>query len=372
MKKVVTINLNGNAYVLEDDGYEALRAYLDEAGSRLAGNPDRDEIVSDLEQAIADKCRRCLGSHKSVVTGEDIARILTEMGPVNAADDDAAGADSRRGESTARSREAPRRLYQVREGAMISGVCNGLAAYFNMDVTLVRIIFVVLGILTSGGWILAYILMMFVIPYAKTSEERAAARGQPFNAQELVDRAKQQYAEFRENSSRWHERWRRDRQLRREQRAAAAASAERSHWQDPKVRDDVGYATRLLAGFMVPVFTILSAVLFVVVILAILSLVVTGGVFYWTLPGDIPLWVAILIVAIVYQAVHAPLRAASRASYETSAGPRYGWLAAADAIMWLGFAALFFWLAYMFVPEVRYLFDSLPSEWKHFAVTWNW
>ena len=47
MQKVITINLNGNAYQLDETGYEALRAYLDQAGARLAGNPDgRDRARS--------------------------------------------------------------------------------------------------------------------------------------------------------------------------------------------------------------------------------------------------------------------------------------------------------------------------------------
>ena len=80
---------------------------------------------------------------------------------------------------------------------MISGVCKGIAAYFNVDVAIVRLIFVALAILTWGAWILAYIVMMFVIPYASTSEERAAAHGQPFDAQHLIEEAKKQYASFK-------------------------------------------------------------------------------------------------------------------------------------------------------------------------------
>jgi hypothetical protein len=40
MQKVITINLNGNAYQLDETGYEALRAYLDHAEAQLANNPD--------------------------------------------------------------------------------------------------------------------------------------------------------------------------------------------------------------------------------------------------------------------------------------------------------------------------------------------
>ncbi len=83
MKQVVTINLGGNAYQLDEDGYEALAVYLDDARARLAGNPDIEEIMSDLELAIADKAGRFLGRGKSVVTGAEVDRIIEEMGPVD-------------------------------------------------------------------------------------------------------------------------------------------------------------------------------------------------------------------------------------------------------------------------------------------------
>ena len=53
MNKVITINLHGNAYQLEEAGYDSLRAYLDDAARQLEGNPDKDEIIADIEQAIA-------------------------------------------------------------------------------------------------------------------------------------------------------------------------------------------------------------------------------------------------------------------------------------------------------------------------------
>ena len=42
MNKVITINLGGNAYQLEEGGFDALRAYLETAAARLKDNPDRD------------------------------------------------------------------------------------------------------------------------------------------------------------------------------------------------------------------------------------------------------------------------------------------------------------------------------------------
>ena len=94
MRKVTTINLNHNAYQIDEDGYESLRAYLDNAARALATNPDRDEILADLEQAIADKCRLVLGPHKTVVSAAEIERILKEMGPVTGGTEEAAAAGS--------------------------------------------------------------------------------------------------------------------------------------------------------------------------------------------------------------------------------------------------------------------------------------
>src|ERR1700742_2091355 len=87
MRKVTTINLNNNAYQVDEEGYEALRRYLEDAEHALAGNPDRGEIMADLEQAIADKCRDALGPYKTVVSAAEIEQIIQQMGPVAATGD---------------------------------------------------------------------------------------------------------------------------------------------------------------------------------------------------------------------------------------------------------------------------------------------
>ena len=81
MNKVITINLNGNAYQLEDRGYDALRAYLDNAARRLEGNPDKDEIVADIEQAIADKFRALLSATKTVAVSYTHLDVYKRQAP---------------------------------------------------------------------------------------------------------------------------------------------------------------------------------------------------------------------------------------------------------------------------------------------------
>ncbi|HWW19467.1 MAG TPA: hypothetical protein VNZ06_01565, partial [Steroidobacteraceae bacterium] len=128
MRKVITISLNGNAFQLEDDAYAALAAYLEEAARALAANPDRAEIISDLEQAIADKCATCLSPHKSVVTRDEIQRVIAEMGTVDADPAPRAGGSANAGAGQTHNpgadfgahgagepKGAPRRLYQISE-----------------------------------------------------------------------------------------------------------------------------------------------------------------------------------------------------------------------------------------------------------------
>lgn len=190
MNKVVTVNLNGNAYQVEEAAYEALQAYLDLARTKLAGNVDCAEIVSDLEQAIADKCDTFLGANHNVVSAAEMAQILKEMGPVEASPEpEGAGPAPGTAPSGSATAAPTRRLYRLPEQGMFGGVCAGLGAYFNIDVVWVRLIFVALVFFT-GVWLAVWLVMLFVMPRATTPEEVALAHGAPFNAQDVINRAK--------------------------------------------------------------------------------------------------------------------------------------------------------------------------------------
>ncbi len=56
-----------------------------------------------------------------------------------------------------------KRLYKSSDDKMLCGVCGGIARYFNIDSTLVRLIFAILGI-TGGSGVLAYIIAVIIIP----------------------------------------------------------------------------------------------------------------------------------------------------------------------------------------------------------------
>jgi phage shock protein PspC (stress-responsive transcriptional regulator) len=357
MQKVITINLNGNAYQIEEAGYGALVGYLDGAQRQLRDNPDRMEIIADLEQAIADKCARFRSAQKSVVTSSEVDQIIGEMGPVEAA----AGGETA-GQTDGQRKtgpKVPRRLYLIREGAMLAGVCNGTAAYLGIDPTIVRVLFVLLALGTKGAFIFVYVVLAIVIPSADTSEERAAAYGEVFNARELIDRAAEN---FKEGGREWNRSWRRQhRRWRRHWRK----SAQSAHWAaappPPPPAPPATYATRVLAGFMVPVLSVVSALFFWICAYAVLSLVTMREAFGILLPDDVPLWVGIVVLFFLYQSVAWPLHAARRASYQALGGPHHASVAALDGMLSLGIALLVVWFAYYNVPAVREFISALPQ-----------
>jgi phage shock protein C len=59
-----------------------------------------------------------------------------------------------------------KRLTRSRDDRMIAGVCGGIAEYFGVDSTLVRILVVVLTVLGFGALLIAYIVGWFLIPEA--------------------------------------------------------------------------------------------------------------------------------------------------------------------------------------------------------------
>ena len=72
---------------------------------------------------------------------------------------------SRKGESYIERMVAfmpEKKLYRSKTQRMLCGVCGGIGEYFNIDPTLIRLLFVLFG--CTGGGILAYIIAAIIIP----------------------------------------------------------------------------------------------------------------------------------------------------------------------------------------------------------------
>ena len=59
--------------------------------------------------------------------------------------------------------DATRKLYRSKTNRQLAGVCGGLAEYFNLDATLIRVLVVLLAVLGGSG-LLLYVAMWIIIP----------------------------------------------------------------------------------------------------------------------------------------------------------------------------------------------------------------
>jgi phage shock protein C len=62
--------------------------------------------------------------------------------------------------------EEPRKLYRSQTQRMIAGVCGGLAEYFNVDATLIRVLFLILTVFGGSGLVI-YLVMWIIVPDAR-------------------------------------------------------------------------------------------------------------------------------------------------------------------------------------------------------------
>jgi phage shock protein PspC (stress-responsive transcriptional regulator) len=222
---------------------------------------------------------------------------------------------------------SPKRLYRVNEGAMLCGVCNGIGAYLHIDVSIVRIAFVILTLLYGFGG-LVYLIMAFILPVADTPEEKAAATGSPSTSADFIRRAREGYyagmRSFRDKGE--YREWKRKvkqemrgwgRDFRRDMRRNAAQWSHNwhDHWSHHP-------HPGLGSWFLGPIFGILGALLGLMMAWAIVSVVLYGAFLGFAVPAGMPLWVAIVLIVLLFQLVLWPLRAIKYALYFGS-GPRF-------------------------------------------------
>ena len=55
-----------------------------------------------------------------------------------------------------------KKLYRIREGKVLAGVCNGIGAYFNVDPTLIRVGWAIMSLIGPG--LIAYLICALIIP----------------------------------------------------------------------------------------------------------------------------------------------------------------------------------------------------------------
>ena len=176
MQKTTHVNIGGRAFVCDQEAYDVIRRYLDRCARRLANNPDKDEIVQDIEQSVAEHLKESL---KTEVVDKKLAEATIEaIGEVES--DDAESASSETAESVRGFFERFRYIEFDKSRKIIFGTAAGIAKEFNVDPLLIRLGFLLLCFAQGWGLVLYGLVSLYV--YFKPSPH--------FTAQELIEEAK--------------------------------------------------------------------------------------------------------------------------------------------------------------------------------------
>lgn len=201
MKKTFTINISGTVFHIEEDAYEVLQRYLINLKNHFGLDEEGKEIISDIEARIAEIFSSKRTGEKKVITVAWVNEVIETMGtPEDFAEEE--GEDE---ESIVMEAKRKRRLYRDPDHRVIGGVCGGLAAYFNMDPVILRIIFVVLFFATSGTGLLAYLILWIAVPKAINTTQRLEMRGQEATVKNIEKSIKEEVKEVKESYKKFKE-----------------------------------------------------------------------------------------------------------------------------------------------------------------------
>lgn len=183
MKKTVSINISGFAFVIEEEAYAALQKYLTTIRGYFTSDDGVDEIMTDIEIRIAELFKERLGEQREVIDQSDVFFIIGVLGQPEAFIDEETD-ESSESEQHKSGKRRRRRIFRDPDHKSIGGVASGLAAYFGIDPIWMRLLFI---ILTFGGFsgIPIYIIMWIVMPMAKTASDKLEMRGEPVTAENI-------------------------------------------------------------------------------------------------------------------------------------------------------------------------------------------
>lgn len=213
MKKTISINIAGQIFYIEEDGYDMLRQYLGSVHRYFSSFADSAEIVADIEGRIAERfLQKQKVENKQAISIDDVSELIQAMGnvtdfeaaenaddlisePLHAAGVSAGQADPAVENGPQRRPQKPKeRFYRDLKRKILGGVAAGIAHHYAMDPLWVRLLLLlgifgmvpISGIMNFhkeeefaflGGFLMvAYIAMWVAFPGSAHLEDEAKIR----------------------------------------------------------------------------------------------------------------------------------------------------------------------------------------------------
>lgn len=194
MKKILSINIRGTVFQLDEDAYERLNKYLNEIYRHFKSKKGHEEIISDIENRIVELFQHKLTDKKQVISLEDVNKVITAMGHPSDFDNDS---EDEQVYVAAVYEKGKKRLFRDKENGMIAGVCAGLGAYFDVDKVWFRIAFLV-AFFVGGSGVLVYLILWIALPPARTISDRIEMQGDPVTISNIEKAVKEEMSDLKE------------------------------------------------------------------------------------------------------------------------------------------------------------------------------
>ncbi|WP_293306125.1 PspC domain-containing protein [Pedobacter sp. UBA5917] len=183
MEKTIIINIGNTIIHIEESAYELLKAYLNEVKQHFANHADDLEIVTDIENRIAELLTEQLEEQKKqVVDAANVNSVITQMGRVHDFDTVEEGEEEPVLNNAYQYQYTEKKLYRDMDNRMVAGVCSGIAHYINADPKWIRLATFLISFVGGFG-LLVYALLWIIMPKAKSRIERMEMKGEPANLQ---------------------------------------------------------------------------------------------------------------------------------------------------------------------------------------------
>ena len=196
MNKTVSISLAGFSFIIEEQAYEKLNAYLQALRNSLEKD-EADEVMYDIEIRIAEIFRENLDK-REVVNSDDVEKVIAQLGTPEAIEGQS---EENAGRETSQEK-TKKELFRDMKRGKIAGVCAGLAQYFGMDISLMRIIWILVFIFSVGFVsVVAYVILWVVVPEAETASDFLKMQGRPINFDSLKEAGQRVSSFYNENKS---------------------------------------------------------------------------------------------------------------------------------------------------------------------------
>lgn len=177
MKKTLTINLSGVVFNIDEDAYEILNEYLRKLEIQFS-DEDGKEVMRDIEARLAELFGNVLKSgNKNVVTINDVNSVIEQLGTAEEISDESKNSTFDNKEEKKENRKRYRKFYRDADNKILGGVAAGLAAYLGLEVTITRLIMLLLAITVLGWLIPIYLVVWVIAPEATTTAQKLEMQG---------------------------------------------------------------------------------------------------------------------------------------------------------------------------------------------------